>query len=75
MCVQGVIRKPRQAAGFRGTVRYAPIACHQQKELARKDDCETWLYMQVGELPELPNLTSRVSGGNHDGKPAVEERL
>lgn len=43
----GVIRKPRAAAGFRGTVRYAPIACHKQQELARKDDCETWVYMQV----------------------------
>ncbi|CAD6191254.1 unnamed protein product [Caenorhabditis auriculariae] len=52
---QGVIRKPRQAAGFRGTVRYAPIACHLQRELCRKDDIETWIYMQVeltmGRLP------------------------
>lgn len=38
----GVIRKPRQAAGFRGTVRYAPISCHLQRELCRKDDVETW---------------------------------
>ena len=29
---QGVIRKPRAAAGFRGTVRYAPLACHKNKE-------------------------------------------
>ncbi|CAJ0932163.1 unnamed protein product, partial [Mesorhabditis belari] len=52
---QGVIRKPRQAAGFRGTVRYAPISCHLQRELCRKDDVETWLYQQVelttGNLP------------------------
>ncbi|CAD6199731.1 unnamed protein product [Caenorhabditis auriculariae] len=51
----GVIRKPRQAAGFRGTVRYAPISCHLQRELCRKDDVETWMYMQVeltfGRLP------------------------
>jgi tau tubulin kinase len=39
---QGVIRKPRAAAGFRGTVRYAPISCHLQRELCRKDDVETW---------------------------------
>ncbi len=26
---RGVIRTPRQAAGFRGTVRYAPLNCHQ----------------------------------------------
>ncbi|GMR37915.1 hypothetical protein PMAYCL1PPCAC_08110 [Pristionchus mayeri] len=52
---QGVIRKPRAAAGFRGTVRYAPISCHMQRELCRKDDVETWIYMQVemttGNLP------------------------
>ncbi|RCN38028.1 hypothetical protein ANCCAN_16059, partial [Ancylostoma caninum] len=44
---QGVIRKPRAAAGFRGTVRYAPISCHMQRELCRKDDVETWIYQQV----------------------------
>uniref|UniRef100_A0A1I7TVQ3 non-specific serine/threonine protein kinase n=1 Tax=Caenorhabditis tropicalis TaxID=1561998 RepID=A0A1I7TVQ3_9PELO len=57
----GIIRKPRQAAGFRGTVRYAPISCHMQKELCRysnvkpkntilpfrSDDLETWMYMQA----------------------------
>lgn len=52
---QGVIRKPRAAAGFRGTVRYAPISCHLQRELCRKDDAETWVYMVVelttGNLP------------------------
>ncbi|KAK0415041.1 hypothetical protein QR680_011742 [Steinernema hermaphroditum] len=51
----GTIKKPRAAAGFRGTVKYAPIACHNQRELCRLDDCETWLYMQVeytkGSLP------------------------
>jgi len=52
---QGVIRKPRAAAGFRGTVRYAPVSCHLQRELCRKDDVETWVYMIVelvtGNLP------------------------
>uniref|UniRef100_A0A0N4ZY13 non-specific serine/threonine protein kinase n=1 Tax=Parastrongyloides trichosuri TaxID=131310 RepID=A0A0N4ZY13_PARTI len=52
---QGVIRKPRAAAGFRGTVRYAPLSCHLQRELCRKDDVESWLYMAVelttGNLP------------------------
>ncbi|KAI6239029.1 Protein kinase domain-containing protein [Aphelenchoides fujianensis] len=42
---RGVIRKPRQAAGFRGTIRYASIACHLQRELSRKDDVESWVYM------------------------------
>ena len=51
----GEIRTPRAAAGFRGTVRYAPINCHRSKELGRKDDLETWFYMQVeltmGKVP------------------------
>ncbi|KAH7728971.1 Protein kinase domain containing protein [Aphelenchoides avenae] len=51
----GTIKKPRAAAGFRGTVKYAPLSCHMQRELCRKDDCESWLYMlveiTVGKLP------------------------
>lgn len=33
---QGGIRRPRAAAGFRGTVRYAPISCHLRREFSRK---------------------------------------
>ncbi|TKR64339.1 hypothetical protein L596_024894 [Steinernema carpocapsae] len=51
----GTIKKPRTAAGFRGTVKYAPLSCHMLRELCRKDDVETWLYMVVeltkGSLP------------------------
>ena len=43
----GTIKKPRAAAGFRGTVKYAPVACHAQREMCRLDDLETWLYQQV----------------------------
>ncbi|KHJ92496.1 hypothetical protein OESDEN_07616 [Oesophagostomum dentatum] len=49
------VRKPRWASGFRGTQRYAAISCHISREMARKDDLESWLYQQVeltsGELP------------------------
>ncbi|CAO4372374.1 unnamed protein product [Caenorhabditis nigoni] len=51
----GTIKKPRNVAGFRGTVKYAPVSCHAGRELCRQDDCETWLYMLVeitkGSLP------------------------
>ncbi|KAI6189327.1 Tau-tubulin kinase 2 [Aphelenchoides fujianensis] len=51
----GTIKQPRAMAGFRGTVKYAPVACHAQRELCRLDDMETWLYMTVeltkGSLP------------------------
>ena len=47
--------KARARAGFRGTVSYAPISCHMQRELCRKDDVEVWVYMLVelitGKLP------------------------
>ncbi|KAK0420819.1 hypothetical protein QR680_014908 [Steinernema hermaphroditum] len=51
----GTMKKPRTAAGFRGTVKYAPLSCHYMRELCRKDDVETWLYMVIeltkGSLP------------------------
>uniref|UniRef100_A0A7E5A0E7 non-specific serine/threonine protein kinase n=2 Tax=Panagrellus redivivus TaxID=6233 RepID=A0A7E5A0E7_PANRE len=51
----GTMKKPRTAAGFRGTVRYAALSCHLQRELCRKDDIESWLYQTVeltkGKLP------------------------
>uniref|UniRef100_A0A0N4ZM89 non-specific serine/threonine protein kinase n=1 Tax=Parastrongyloides trichosuri TaxID=131310 RepID=A0A0N4ZM89_PARTI len=43
----GTIKQPRKCAGFRGTVKYAPISCHRQRELCRLDDCESWFYMIV----------------------------
>uniref|UniRef100_A0A8R1EUQ6 non-specific serine/threonine protein kinase n=1 Tax=Caenorhabditis japonica TaxID=281687 RepID=A0A8R1EUQ6_CAEJA len=56
----GTLRNPRARAGFRGTVKYAPLACHIQREQCRKDDIESWLYMMVemtsGRLP-WRNLT------------------
>lgn len=52
---RGVIRTPRSAAGFRGTVRYAPLNAHLSRELSRKDDLETWFYQQIeitkGKVP------------------------
>lgn len=51
----GVIKNPRAVTGFRGTVKYASISCHRQRELCRLDDVESWFYMIVeytkGSLP------------------------
>ncbi|CAH8561119.1 unnamed protein product [Schistosoma turkestanicum] len=51
----GDIRAPRQVAGFRGTVRYASVNAHLNKELGRHDDLWSLYYMLgefiVGELP------------------------
>ncbi|XP_035214018.1 uncharacterized protein LOC118187848 isoform X2 [Stegodyphus dumicola] len=51
----GEVRPPRAAAGFRGTVRYASINAHRNKEMGRHDDLWSLFYMLVefvnGQLP------------------------
>jgi len=63
---EGVNRKPREAAGFRGTLKYAPLSSHIRRELCCKDDVESWLYQQVeitkGFLP-LRNLRDKMEVG------------
>ncbi|XP_030627961.1 tau-tubulin kinase 1 [Chanos chanos] len=51
----GEVRPPRTVAGFRGTVRYASVNAHKNKEMGRHDDLWSLLYMlvefAVGQLP------------------------
>ncbi|XP_017775238.1 PREDICTED: uncharacterized protein LOC108561688 isoform X2 [Nicrophorus vespilloides] len=51
----GEVRAPRAAAGFRGTVRYASINAHRNREMGRHDDLWSLFYMLVefvnGQLP------------------------
>ncbi|XP_071450606.1 tau-tubulin kinase homolog Asator isoform X2 [Hetaerina americana] len=53
--VTGEVRAPRVAAGFRGTVRYASINAHKNKEMGRHDDLWSLFYMLAefvnGQLP------------------------
>ncbi|KAM9314900.1 LOW QUALITY PROTEIN: tau-tubulin kinase 1 [Pholidichthys leucotaenia] len=48
-------RNPRTVAGFRGTVRYASVNAHKNKEMGRHDDLWSLFYMlvefAVGQLP------------------------
>lgn len=51
----GAVRPARQSAGFRGTARYASINSHVGRELSRRDDMWSLVYvlveMMVGQLP------------------------
>ncbi|XP_005480046.1 tau-tubulin kinase 2 isoform X2 [Zonotrichia albicollis] len=51
----GDVRPPRAVAGFRGTVRYASINAHRNREMGRHDDLWSLFYMLVefvvGQLP------------------------
>lgn len=53
--VNGDVRPPRSEAGFRGTVRYASINAHLNKEMGRHDDLWSLFYVLVefivGQLP------------------------
>uniref|UniRef100_A0A915C3T6 Protein kinase domain-containing protein n=1 Tax=Parascaris univalens TaxID=6257 RepID=A0A915C3T6_PARUN len=42
---KGEIKTPRVSVAFKGTVKFAAIACHKRKELGPKDDCESWFYL------------------------------
>ncbi|CAG2100509.1 unnamed protein product [Medioppia subpectinata] len=49
------VRPPRVAAGFRGTVRYASVNAHKNREMGRHDDLWSLFYVLIemvnGSLP------------------------
>ncbi|KAJ3371683.1 Tau-tubulin kinase 2 [Allomyces arbusculus] len=55
LTADGHVRDARATAGFRGTARYASLAAHESRELARRDDLWSVLYLLVealtGSLP------------------------
>lgn len=64
----GDIRTARESAGFRGTARYASINSHLSKELSRRDDMWSLLYMIIeflkGSLP-WSNIENKEDVGRH----------
>ena len=41
------VRQPRAVAGFRGTVRYASVNAHDNREMGRHDDLWSLFYMLI----------------------------
>jgi len=39
------LKTPRAVVGFKGTVRFASLACHRSEDMSMKDDCESWFYL------------------------------
>ncbi|GMR51739.1 hypothetical protein PMAYCL1PPCAC_21934, partial [Pristionchus mayeri] len=52
---QGNVIPQRKEIGWRGTTRYASLEAHQEKDLGRRDDIESWFYLVIevttGSLP------------------------
>ncbi|KAH7730027.1 Protein C27D8.1 [Aphelenchoides avenae] len=46
------LKTPRIKVAFKGTVRFASLACHRNTEMSCKDDCESWFYMLLDLVTE-----------------------
>ncbi|XGW27374.1 hypothetical protein V3C99_007739, partial [Haemonchus contortus] len=43
--LKGELKSPRERVRFKGTIKFASIACHKNAEMGPKDDCESWFYL------------------------------
>lgn len=61
---KGAVRPERDNAGFRGTLRYASLNAHENKDLARRDDMISMFYsffeMLHGRLPWNSEIKEQV---------------
>ncbi|KAG9336801.1 hypothetical protein JZ751_003149 [Albula glossodonta] len=78
------VRPPRPVAGFRGTVRYASVNAHKNKEMGRHDDLWSLFYMlvefTVGQLPwrkikDKVSTTTLSSAHREDRCPLLQEQV
>uniref|UniRef100_A0A8R1HXK4 Protein kinase domain-containing protein n=1 Tax=Caenorhabditis japonica TaxID=281687 RepID=A0A8R1HXK4_CAEJA len=70
------LKSPRVTVRFKGTLKFASIACHRGKELGWKDDCESWFYLMLDliVITGLPWKSSRDINTVWQMKEEVRER-
>ncbi|KIH45428.1 hypothetical protein ANCDUO_24531 [Ancylostoma duodenale] len=70
----GEIIPPRSAAALLGTFQYTPLASHNHKDQAPKDDLESWFYM-AAELLKGPLPWSKIDGHKEHETIAAQKKL
>ncbi|CAD5210345.1 unnamed protein product [Bursaphelenchus okinawaensis] len=46
----GELKTPREGIGFKGTIRFASLACHKNFDVGPIDDVESWFYLLLDIL-------------------------
>uniref|UniRef100_A0A7E4UUG2 Protein kinase domain-containing protein n=1 Tax=Panagrellus redivivus TaxID=6233 RepID=A0A7E4UUG2_PANRE len=69
---ESTVKAPRVTVGFKGTIRFASLACHNNRELGPKDDVESWLYLLV-DLIQISGLPWRRLSDRNAVKKVKEE--
>ncbi|CAD5215135.1 unnamed protein product [Bursaphelenchus xylophilus] len=68
----GELKTPREGIGFKGTVRFASLACHRNFDVGPIDDVESWFYLLIDIL--IPKgLPWKKLSDKHDVRKAKEE--
>ncbi|EYC04135.1 hypothetical protein Y032_0089g2236 [Ancylostoma ceylanicum] len=70
----GEIIPPRSAAALLGTFQYTPLASHDHKDQAPKDDLESWFYM-AAELLKGPLPWCKIDGHKEHQTIAAQKKL
>ncbi|KAJ1354768.1 hypothetical protein KIN20_011800 [Parelaphostrongylus tenuis] len=77
--VKGELKTPRESVRFKGTIRFAAIACHKNLEMGPKDDCESWFYSMLvitisgGLFFDRAHVAQWLEDAALGGVPCIEE--
>ncbi|VDO44054.1 unnamed protein product [Haemonchus placei] len=58
---------------FKGTIKFASIACHKNAEMGPKDDCESWFYLVLDITMPKGNAIKKFSDAALSGVKCKEE--